>query len=155
MSRKKFSETLNQLKEIVLEHEELRPLDHERYGTEHLLIALAELPNSQAAKILADEGFLPAAAIAELTAIKGKSNPNKPAPPGHASGASTSDLFRNANALAGQYNSSSVTAEHLLLAIVQRQKTGAYELLTKLNVSPQKIESALVKRLQESATKRS
>ncbi len=151
MARRKFSERLVKLRELSNQLEENSRTTYVRYGTEHLLVSIAEQSGSEAAAILAQEGFVPEKANVELESVKGRINPNKPQLPDSAWGPSAYELFRSAEALAGRYESPCVDDEHLLLAIVQQHKSGAYELLGKLKVSQQKLENALVKRLQETA----
>lgn len=148
MARRKFSERLVNLRELSNKLEESSRTTYVRYGTQHLLIAIAEQSVSEAAAILAQEGFIPEKARVELESVKGRINPNKPQPPDHVWGPTAYELFRSAEALAGRYESPCVDDEHLLLTIVQQHKSGAYELLGKLKVNQQKIENALVKKLQ-------
>ena len=150
MARRKFSERLINLRELSNKLEEDNRTTYMRYGTQHLLVAIAEQAGSDAAAILAQEGFVPDKARVELESGKGKINPNR-SQPDRTWGPSAYELFRNAEALAGRYDSACVDDEHLLLAIVQQHKSGAYELLSKLKINQQRIEGTLIKKLQETA----
>jgi|GEM_PF-6802256 ATP-dependent Clp protease ATP-binding subunit ClpA len=151
MSRRKFSNNLVTLRELSKTLEDQSRLTYVRYGTEHMLISMAELPKSRAAALLAEEGFSSERALLELEAVKGKLNPNKT----HASdivwGPTAYELLRAAEALAGRHSSDCVDDMHLLLAIVQTPKCGAYQLLKRLKINYQKIETTLVKKLSEKA----
>ena len=151
MSRRKFSNNLVTLRELSKTLEDQSRLTYVRYGTEHMLISLAELPKSRAAALLSEEDFSSEKALVELEAIKGKVNPNKTQAVDTAWGPTAYELLRAAEALAGRYSSDCVDDLHLLLAIVQNPKCGAYQLLKKLKINHQRIEAALIKKLTEKA----
>lgn len=139
------------MRELSKTLEDQNRMTYVRYGTEHMLISLSELPKSPAAALLAQEGFSSEKALFELEAIKGKVNPNKNQSIDSAWGPTAYELLRAAEALAGRYSSDCVDELHLLLAIVQNQKCGAYQLLKKLKINHQKVETAIIKLISEKA----
>lgn len=139
------------MRELSKTLEDQNRMTYVRYGTEHMLISLSELPKSPAAALLAQEGFSSEKALFELEAIKGKVNPNKNQSVDSAWGPTAYELLRAAEALAGRYSSDCVDELHLLLAIVQNQKCGAYQLLKKLKINHQKVETAIIKLISEKA----
>lgn len=58
------------------------------------------------------------------------------------------DILQHARKLAGAFSNDAVESEHLLLALLQRHRSGAYALLTKLGVNQQRLENRLVEHLQ-------
>lgn len=149
MSRRKFSNNLVTMRELSNTLEDQSRVTYVRYGTEHMLISMSELPKSAAAALLQEEGFSSEKALVELETVKGKLNPNKPSPPESAWGPTAYELLRAAEALAGRYESDCVDDVHLLLAIVQNPKSGAHQLLKKLKINIPKLETALVKKLSD------
>lgn len=139
------------MRELSKTLEDQNRMTYVRYGTEHMLISLSELPKSPAAALLAQEGFSSEKALFELEAIKGKVNPNKNQSVDSAWGPTAYELLRAAEALAGRYSSDCVDELHLLLAIVQNQKCGAYQLLKKLKINHQKVETAIINLISEKA----
>ena len=149
MSRRKFSNNLVTMRELSKTLEDQNRMTYVRYGTEHMLISLSELPKSTAAALLSEEGFSSEKALVELEAIKGKVNPNKNQSVDSAWGPTAYELLRAAEALAGRYSSPCVDDLHLLLAIVQNPKCGAYQLLKKMKLNHQKLETALIKMISD------
>ena len=116
----------------------------DKCGTEHLLMGLAEQPNTNASLALSHVGFRVIAAKEQLILEK------------HSQGEEGSSdpewfyIFQRAQELAGIYQNEQTDTEHVLLALVQNSCTHAHKLLGLLGIN-QRLEDHLLHRMRSNA----
>lgn len=126
---------------IRLAHGEARRMGHSYLGQEHLVLGLAGVEQSQAARALAGLG-LTAEKLREEVAARVR--PGDSVPPRRlARSAEAKKAMRLAARQAGGGGADPVQSEHLLLGILQSQEGVGYEMLTQLGVTEESVRRQL------------
>ncbi|OQR64543.1 Clp protease [Streptomyces maremycinicus] len=130
MAFERFTEEARRV--VVTAQEEARLLKHDHIGTEHILLALLDVPDSPAAKVLHRLGYDKDAARADITAVVGRGTHElKGHIPFAPSARRTLDLaLREAQ----QLHHTSIGTEHILLALVREgEGVGARVLAARID----------------------
>jgi len=131
----KFTDRARQV--VVLAQEEARLLQHNYIGTEHVLLAVADVGDGPAAETLAALGLTPDAIRAEIETTIGR---GAEPPGGHIPFTPrVKKSLEHAMREAMKYGDSTIAPAHLLLGILRQGDNAAVRLITKMGHDPQLI----------------
>jgi ATP-dependent Clp protease ATP-binding subunit ClpA len=135
---------------VVAAQEEARLLKHNHIGTEHILLALLDAPDSMAAKVLHQLGYDKATAQVDIAAVVEPGTANRS---GHIPftprAKKTLELaLREATQLHHNY----IGTEHILLGILSDDQDSSAQALAALGVTHEAAETWFVAKLAELTT---
>ena len=135
-----------QARELILAAgKKARTMGHSYVGSIHLLLALAQTPNT-AGRMLRFSGFDPGFAESAAAALYGTGTPGLPLPQGFSRQARR--VLRGALEEARNANCHQVACVHILLSLLRKTDTAAQEILLLCNVDAQDLFSAVVEQQQ-------
>ena len=125
--------------------EQARTLGHSYVGSVHLLLALSDT-EGLAGQMLRFAGFTPEPAQRVVRGLYGVGTPGLPLPQGFSPRAR--QILQRAGTEAAYGKSRTVRPEHILLALLRSEDTGARQVLDFAGVDPQVLFSATVEQLR-------
>lgn len=126
---------------ISLAQDTAAKLAHSCIGSEHLLVGLLREGGGLAYKVLSEAGVTEEKLMAEIKRTLGSGQPDQSAPQGMTP--RTKRIIELAFAAATAMGHSYVGTEHLLIGILREGQNVALQLLTALQIDPQRIALAL------------
>ena len=140
MAFEKFTDKARHV--LVLAQEEARSLNQPHVGSEHLLLGLAKEPEGMASQALEHVGVTYEGALKVIREMNESTRASSPVD--HLSfSPRVKRILEHSLREAMQMGQSYISTEHLLLGIIREGEGGAIDALAKLDVSVDKVRSAL------------
>ena len=140
MAFEKFTDKARHV--LVLAQEEARSLSQPHVGSEHLLLGLAKEPEGMASQALEHVGVTYEGALKVIREMNESTKASSPVD--HLSfSPRVKRILEHSLREAMQMGQSYISTEHLLLGIIREGEGGAIDALAKLDVSVDKVRSAL------------
>jgi ATP-dependent Clp protease ATP-binding subunit ClpC len=142
----RFTESARQV--VALATEEARLMRHERVGTEHLLVGLAQVGDDVASAVLRDHGLTPEKARAAVVRVSGvgEASEHGQIPFTPAAQDALDATLREALGLGHDR----IQPAHLLLGILRQRDALARRMLSSAGANPSELRAEIARRLSES-----
>ncbi|MCL2015297.1 MAG: ATP-dependent Clp protease ATP-binding subunit [Defluviitaleaceae bacterium] len=127
-------------------------IGHDYVGTEHLLLGLSRVTDGVAAKALMNQGCSAQEVEGQIHELLGQNTTTTPSGPIDFT-PRTKRIFETSQQEAARMNNKYVGTEHLLIALMRESDCVAMQILSELNVNPNKVYEDILTMLGENGTK--